>query len=72
MLSHPHLPDEGTLTTCTWCGGQLGKNVLPRGCAIVFCSRHCEIEANYWLYQEMCVIEVTHPGTSPEADCDSP
>jgi len=46
---------------------------MPRGSAIVFCSRRCEIEANFWLYQEMCVIEITDPLQSTREDpCDSP
>lgn len=71
MLPDPFLPDEGSLTTCTWCGGRLGQNVMPAGIATVFCSRRCEIEGNFWLYQEFCVIEMTHP-QSTEGHCDSP
>jgi endogenous inhibitor of DNA gyrase (YacG/DUF329 family) len=73
MAPKPFLPDEGTLTVCTWCGERLGQTVMPRGSAIAFCSRRCEIEANFWLYQEMCVIEITDPLQSTREDpCDSP
>jgi hypothetical protein len=34
---------------------------MPAHSASVFCSRRCEIEGNYWLYQELCVIEITRP-----------
>ena len=56
-------------TTCTWCGAPLGRAVMPKPAADVFCSRHCEIEANAWLYLEMCEIEVTLP-TGLAADED--
>jgi hypothetical protein len=72
MLPDPYLPEEGTLTTCTWCGAQLGQNVMPKRSASVFCSRRCEIEANFWLFQEMCAIEIIHPQQSAEGHCDSP
>lgn len=45
---------------------------MPAKSAIVFCSRRCEIEANFWLYQEMCVIEITHPRDPTQDHCDSP
>ena len=51
--------------TCTWCGAPLGHNVMPKTIAAVFCSRPCEIEANAWLYLEMCEIEVTLPTGLP-------
>jgi endogenous inhibitor of DNA gyrase (YacG/DUF329 family) len=72
MEPDQYLPDDGTLTTCTWCGSQLGKNEMPEHSATVFCSRRCEIEGNFWLYQEMCVIEITNPQQSAEGHCDSP
>jgi hypothetical protein len=74
MHSDPrfHDDEEKKLTSCTWCGGVLGNSVLPARSAIVFCSRRCEIEANYWLYQEMCVIEITRPLRSAGDHCDSP
>jgi hypothetical protein len=71
MQSDRYLPDDGSLTTCTWCGAQLGRTVMPGRSAGVFCCRLCEIEGNYWLYQEMCVIEITHPHSN-EGNCDSP
>jgi len=71
MQTDRYLSDDSSLTTCTWCGAQLGQNVMPTSSAAVFCSRRCEIEANFWLYQEMCVIEITYPG-STEGHCDSP
>jgi hypothetical protein len=71
MQSDRYLPDDGSLTTCTWCGEQLGQSVMPARSSSVFCSRKCEIEGNFWLYTEMCVIEVTKPqGFSDH--CDSP
>jgi endogenous inhibitor of DNA gyrase (YacG/DUF329 family) len=72
MQTNRYLPDDGTLTKCTWCGAQLGQNIMPAGAAIVFCSRRCEIEANFWLYQEMCAIEIMHPLQSADGQCDSP
>jgi hypothetical protein len=57
------------LATCTWCGAPLGRNVMLKTLAAVFCSRPCEIEANAWLYLEMCEIEVTLP-TGLAADED--
>jgi len=45
---------------------------MPAKSAKVFCSRRCEIEANFWLYQEMCVIEITHPSDPKQDHCDSP
>jgi hypothetical protein len=72
MLPDPYPPDEDKLSTCTWCGGQLGQNPMPRHSSNLFCSRRCEIEANIWLYQELCVIEITHPEQSAEGHCDSP
>jgi endogenous inhibitor of DNA gyrase (YacG/DUF329 family) len=72
MQSDRYLPDYGTLTTCIWCGAQLGQSVMPNDSASLFCSHRCKIEANYWLYQEMCVIEITHPQQSFEDNPDSP
>jgi hypothetical protein len=34
---------------------------MPTRSASLFCSRRCEIEGNYWLFQELCVIEITRP-----------
>jgi len=72
MQSDRYLPDDGSLTNCTWCGAQLGQNVMPERSASVFCSRPCEIEANFWLYQEMHAIEIMHPSHPGEGQCDSP
>jgi len=72
MQCNRHLPDDDKLTTCTWCGAPLGRNVMPAHSAKVFCSRRCEIEGNFWLYQEMCVIEITLPLQQAEEHCDSP
>ncbi|MGA3125426.1 MAG: hypothetical protein ABSD13_01820 [Candidatus Korobacteraceae bacterium] len=69
MRSDRSLPEEGELTTCTWCGARLGQNVMPLQSAKVFCSRGCEIEGNFWLFQEFCSIEFTEPC---EGECDSP
>ncbi len=71
MQSDRYLPDESELSTCTWCGAQLGLNVMPKQSAKIFCSRHCEIEGNCWLFQEFSTIEITHP-TQLEGNCDSP
>jgi len=75
MLPDPFLPEPeepAPSTKCTWCGEELGRNVVPARSATVFCTRRCEIEANFWLYQEMCVIEITHPQQSAEGHCDNP
>jgi hypothetical protein len=56
---------DAKLTACSWCGSRLGRNVMPKPVAAVFCSRPCEIEANSWLYLEMCEIEVTLPTGLP-------
>lgn len=72
MSSESELPNEVTLKNCAWCDGTLGANVMPAKSAKVFCSRRCEIEANFWLYQEMCVIEITHPSDPKQDHCDSP
>lgn len=73
------LPDldrycDAILTSCIWCGSPLGRNVLPKPAAAVFCSHSCEIEANSWLYLEMCEIEVTLPTGLPadEDEYDTP
>jgi hypothetical protein len=63
---------DDKLTACAWCGAALGQNVMPRPVAAVFCSRPCEIEANAWLYQEMCAIEVTLPTGLPADEHDTP
>jgi hypothetical protein len=72
MQSDRSLPDDGALTTCTWCGARLGQNAMPARSVTVFCSRRCEIEGKCWLYQELYAIEITHPPLSPEGHCDSP
>jgi hypothetical protein len=72
MQSDRYLPDDGTLTTCTRCGAQLGHNSMPEHSASVFCSRKCEIEGNFWLYQELSGIELTHPPETTDGHCDSP
>jgi hypothetical protein len=71
MQTDPYLPGDATPATCVWCGAPLGQNVMPARVAAVFCSRPCEIEANFWLFQEMCVIEITHPPVSPEDPRDT-
>jgi hypothetical protein len=71
MQPERHSPDEGELTRCVWCGAELGQNAMPPQSANVFCSRGCEIDGNFWLYQELLVIEITHP-QSAEGACDSP
>jgi hypothetical protein len=44
---------------------------MPPHSAKVFCSRECEIDGNFWLYQELLMIEITHPQQSAEGACDS-
>jgi endogenous inhibitor of DNA gyrase (YacG/DUF329 family) len=70
MESDKSLPDDGALTVCTWCGAELGQNVMPAKSAKLFCSRRCEIDGNFWLFSEMCAIEVTLPPQSDESDRD--
>jgi hypothetical protein len=43
---------------------------MPRSKAQYFCSRLCEIEASFWLFQELCAIEITHPPASLEGPSD--
>jgi hypothetical protein len=69
MQSDRYSPDDGKLSSCAWCSAEMGENALPAKSAAVFCSRRCEIEANFWLYAEMCAIEITHP-THSDDDCD--
>jgi hypothetical protein len=47
-------------TPCIWCSVGPGKRVAAANQSN-FCSRRCEIEANFWLFQELCEIEITHP-----------
>jgi hypothetical protein len=72
MLPDSYIHDEEPQTNCTWCGEMLHRNAMPQRSAGVFCSRRCEIEGNFWLFQEMCAIEITHPQQSAEGHCDSP
>lgn len=65
MQSDRYLPEDGSLTSCSWCGEQLGLSPLPPNIATVFCSRRCEIEANFWFYTELCAIEIMR---SPDPD----
>jgi hypothetical protein len=60
---HPnrHRPRGAEPAPCIWCNVGLGKRTNPRTSPISFCSRRCEIEANFWLFQELCEIEITHP-----------
>jgi hypothetical protein len=71
MVPEFRLPEEGSQRSCSWCGDVLGESLLPPEVAALFCSRRCEIEANFWLYQEMCAIEISHPWPRQEG-CDSP
>jgi endogenous inhibitor of DNA gyrase (YacG/DUF329 family) len=61
MESDQHLPDYDALTVCTWCGAPLGQNEMPKQSATLFCSRRCQIEGNFWVFQELCAIEITNP-----------
>jgi hypothetical protein len=63
-FSHP-ANDE--LTACTWCGATIAHNIIPAEIANLFCSRHCEVSANFWLLQEMYEIEINYLPWSPEA-----
>ena len=61
--------------TCLWCNTALKQkqNAGQRSKVYYFCSRRCEIEANFWLYQELCAIEITHPpATLPPASFEGP
>jgi endogenous inhibitor of DNA gyrase (YacG/DUF329 family) len=78
MQTNRDLPGDAALTSCTWCGAALDQIAKPAHVAAVFCSQHCEIQANFWLDQEMRLIEITHR-LSPEDlfdglqdECDMP
>ncbi len=71
MESDKPIPDDGALNRCTWCGAKLGQNVMPAKSAKLFCSRRCEIEGNFWLFSEMCAIEITLPPQGDEGESDS-
>ena len=66
-MQYNRYQSAAALTTCLWCNQPLGQkqSFMPRSKAGYFCSRLCEIEANFWLFQELCAIEITHP-PSPE------
>jgi hypothetical protein len=69
MPSNREQPMNVALTTCLWCYAPLGQqkqSLMPRSKAQYFCSRLCEIEASFWLFQELCAIELTHPPVSGE------
>lgn len=71
MYPNRYSSNEAVLTECLWCRAPLAKigkphGAMPRIKATTFCSRRCEIEANFWLFQELCAIEITHPPSSPE------
>ena len=65
---HDHSEDYEALTGCAWCGDKLGQVTMPERSAAVFCSHRCEIEATFWLYQELCGIELSNPQLSGEDD----
>lgn len=65
MQSDRYSPDDSKLASCAWCGAELGPSALPAKAAAMFCSRRCEIESNFWLYAELCAIEITFP---PDSD----
>ena len=70
-----HNPLNTALCTCLWCNSALkqSKNAGPKSKVYYFCSRRCEIEANFWLFQELCAIEITHPPASlPPASFEGP
>jgi hypothetical protein len=56
----PNRQSPQAKTSCIWCSVGLGS-AAPKGRAVGFCSRRCEIEANFWLFQELCAIEITYP-----------
>jgi recombinational DNA repair protein (RecF pathway) len=60
MDAEPHESADDLLTHCTWCGTPIAHNTVPAHLANIFCSRHCELEGNFWLLQEMCEIEINH------------
>jgi hypothetical protein len=45
---------------------------MPEDSAGIFCSWHCEIEADSWLYREMSAIEFTQPRDANGDPCESP
>jgi hypothetical protein len=61
MESDRHTPDYDALQVCTWCGAPLGQNAMPPQSSKLFCSRSCEIDGTFWIFQELSAIEVTHP-----------
>jgi hypothetical protein len=69
MYPNRYSSNEAALADCLWCRAPLGQDATPKNPkmkAQTFCSRRCEIEANFWLFQELCAIEITHPPTPPE------
>jgi hypothetical protein len=72
MQSNRYQPTNTGLDTCLWCNEPLGQrqSLMPRSKAQYFCSRLCEIEASFWLFQELCAIEITHPPASLEGPSD--
>ena len=68
MQTNRYQPTNTALDTCIWCNEPLGKkqSLMPRSKAQHFCSRLCEIEASFWLFQELCAIEITYPPASLE------
>jgi hypothetical protein len=72
MPSNRYLPENAALATCLWCNQALGQkqSAMPRSKAHYFCSRLCEIEASFWLFQELCAIEISYPPASLEDPFD--
>jgi hypothetical protein len=73
MSSGPENSDQERLHVCAWCGGAIGRECPPARGVALFCSRRCGIEAQFWLYQELCAIEIElgHPRPG-DAGHDSP
>ena len=74
MQSNRYSPLNTALATCLWCNTALKKsqNAGPKSKVYYFCSRRCEIEANFWLFQELCAIEITYPRELPPASFEGP
>lgn len=65
------------LTHCSWCKGEMPAERLKSKRVLLFCSKRCELDAAFWLLQEMCAIEVESgrlfgPTGANDDHCDSP
>lgn len=60
--------NQRPLRGCSWCDTPLEKELTASEEEILFCSHRCEVEATYWLYQQLCCIEPSRPPQSGECD----